>query len=220
MYCIVPLAGPDVYENGIRPLNLFNGNPLIKEVLHSRPWFSELQLIFVLREDPLLPKLKETLLSFFPDASFATVSHLCRGALMSVQAGVSLITDFEAPLVIDLADILYKTSFSPRSFFAKDDHLMGIVPYFTSNHPKYSYLDLDENNSLMEAKEKIVISSHASAGTYFFRHLPAFLLAAADTITDFEEHQYKNNLFVCPSFNALSLYGDVQGVAVELIESL
>lgn len=220
MYCIIPLAGPDVYENGIRPLTPFKGKPLIQSVLHSRSWFSDLELIFVLRENPLLNTLKNSLLSIFPNASFVTVSHLCRGALMSAQAATSLITNFNRPIVIDLADILYQTSFSPQFFFTKDDHLMGIIPYFTSDHPKYSYIELDENGSLLEAKEKQVISSHASAGTYFFRHLPAFLLAAADTITDFEEHQYNNNLFVCPSFNALSLYGDVQGVPVELIESL
>lgn len=222
MYCIVPLAGPDVYgkEGFIRPLMPIEGIPLVQKVLQSRPWFNEIQLIFVLRENPLLPQLRKALLSLFPVAAFATVSHLCRGALMSAQAATSLITDFERPVIVDLVDILYKADFSPRSFFEKDDHLMGIIPYFISDNPKYSYLELDEEGSLIEAKEKVVISSFASAGTYFFRHVSAFLLAAADTITDHEEQQHQNNLFVCPSFNALSLYGDVQGVSVELTQSL
>jgi len=79
---------------------------------------------------------------------------------------------------------------------------VGIIPYFESEHPKYSYLEI-ENGVVKRTREKQVISSHASAGTYFFRSLSVFLSAVADSLRHVEDYSVRGNLFLCPSFNGI-----------------
>ena len=145
MYCIIPLAGPDCYspDYKIRPLVEINGRPLIEEVISSRCWvqageLSNEDMIFVLREDPNLPQLKDYLCDTFPGCRWIVLSEMSRGALLSAAAGLSLIHDFQKPIAVDLADLIYSVSFSPTEAFESDKDLVGIIPYFHSDNEKYT----------------------------------------------------------------------------------
>jgi dTDP-glucose pyrophosphorylase len=226
MYCIVPLAGPDCYsaQYGIRPLIEINGKPLIEEVLSKRDWFQtgELlpkNLIFVLREDFSLPKLKDYLKQTFPGCKWVVVSQMTKGALLSAAAAVSLIENFHQPIAVDLADLIFESTFSPTEAFGNDSSLCGIIPYFSSDNMKYSYLKMKDGKVLQTA-EKQVISNNASAGVYFFRNFAFFLQAIAGTALQEEKYQYCGNLFLCPSFNALIPMGKVIGIEVSILNEI
>jgi hypothetical protein len=206
---IVPLAGPDFVHSslGIKPLISVDGEPLLKKVITSRPWWRDgslqpANIIFVLRDIPETSNLIPYLDEWFPGAKRVFISSLTSGALMSALAGVSLVKDFDTPLCIDLVDIIYNSNESILDFFADKD-IGGVVPYFTSSEPCYSYFTIDDRGLVTQAREKQVISQNASAGTYFFRDTNTFLQAAAFSLANREELSVKGILFVCPAMNFL-----------------
>jgi NDP-sugar pyrophosphorylase family protein len=207
---IVPLAGPDFYTEkfGIRPLFPVSGLPLIEFVLPRRPWFSacvsgESQLIFVLRDVGLhTQKMKRFLEDRFPFARAVILSHLTHGAPMSALAGLSLASDFKAPVVVDLCDIYFDTDFDLDRHFAQHPEVDAVVPSFQSNDSKFSYLELDGMN-VRKAREKMVISSSASAGVYIFRDAAAYFRCMTFCIETPEYCKIGSSYFVCPSVNGL-----------------
>jgi hypothetical protein len=94
-----------------------------------------------------------------------------------------------------------------------------VIPYFESENPKYSYLDIPDLNTqdVRRTKEKEVISTHASSGTYYFRSLSVFLAAAAMSVSQRDDYQVKGALFICPTFNPVIHAGwKVVGLPVRL----
>jgi hypothetical protein len=221
MYCVVPLAGPDFHhvDYGVKAFVEVDGTPLIARTLWSRPWMKSRELepshlIFVLRETPYTADAQQRLSSLFPGCVFVILGRLTNGALLSAMAGAAVIEDLSALLAIDLADLIYDAEFSPREIFCASECPVGLIPYFRSDDPAYSYLRLD-GDRVLETAEKTVISDHASAGTYFFGNTAIFLQAAAACAREVDRFAVKGSLFVCPAYNALiQQQGPVFGVPV------
>ena len=223
MMCIVPLAGPDVVHptHGIKPLMAVDGLPLVEAALTGRPWWRQgllrpEGLVFVLRRDlEASAELETVLRTRFPGAAFAWLGELSGGALWSALAGTALLRRPDAPLCIDLVDILYECDDLVADRFAADADLAAVVPWFESSESCYSYLRMDAQGRVSEAAEKRVISTHASAGSYFFRDAATWLDAAAHSIRHRDRLAHKGALFVCPSVMGLIEAGrTVTGVPV------
>lgn len=226
MYCIVPLAGPDFYTEkfGIRPLIEYKGVPLIEYALKSRRWFGrELSIeniIFVLRHTIGTETAQKTLNSIFPSSQQVLLSGTTRGALMSALAAVPLIANQSAPVIIDLADIVYSLDEELNNYMARSPNWAGLIPYFNSTNPNYSYLKL-KNENVSLAREKEVISNCASAGTYFFRDTPTFLRAILHATARPQNFLTNNNFFVCPVYNALITAGEkVLGIPTSNVDEV
>ncbi|MEM9274419.1 MAG: hypothetical protein AAGA80_15855 [Cyanobacteria bacterium P01_F01_bin.143] len=228
MISIVPLAGPDFVHPtlGIKPLMPFDGEPLLRKVVTSRPWWrsGDLQpegLIFVLRDLPETTQMLNHLDDWFPGAQKVVLSSLTSGALMSALAGVSLVKDFDLPLCVDLVDILYETPELIVDQFRTNQNLGGVVPYFSSQEPCYSYFELNREGMVTKAVEKQVISSYASAGTYFFRDAATYLNAVAFSLRHIKELSVQRCLFVCPAMNYLvSAAQQVKPIQVSNVRSI
>lgn len=210
MKCIIPLAGPDfiMEDGGIRPLFSVDGEPLLLKAIRSRPWFKssemgESDIIIVLRQTDKTAEFLNFLKENLPLAKVVIIPQLTSGALLSSISGISQITNFDEPICIDLVDILYDTIFSPKLAF-EDPHLFGVIPYFYSRNEKYSYLRV-VNGWVKQTAEKKVISEFASAGTYFFKDTPTFLQCIMFSMKTQNTISYNDNLFICPSFNALTV---------------
>ncbi|MDP1836154.1 MAG: hypothetical protein Q8K75_09570 [Chlamydiales bacterium] len=204
MYVVVPLAGPDCYDAkyGIRPMMPMGESTLIHSVLSSR--WNDVSYVFVLREHENMPRLRQYLRDTFVGCQIVVVSQLAAGAAFSALAGMSLVPD-NVPVVVDLADIAFEGNCDFKAAFAADEQLQGIVPYFESSEPQYSYLQLDEEGYLLQAVEKKVISNHATAGVYAFRNVGAYLQALARCVRDGDT--YKGLYFVCPLLNDMCVTG-------------
>jgi hypothetical protein len=226
MKCVIPLAGPDfiLADGTLKPLFAINGVPLIQKVLNNRAWVlnkevSNEDFIFILRETPRTDGFKKTLNNFYPGCKIITLPCLTQGALFSALSAVSIFDDWEAPLCLDLIDIHYHSTFSPQAFFKNNPHIHGVIPYFESENPKFSYLELNGSH-VLSTIEKKVISTHASAGTYFFKNTHSFLKATLGSLEHKETLTYKNSFFVCPSYNILIKNKlDVTAFAVSDVES-
>lgn len=206
--CIVPLAGPDfnTEKHGIKPLVSIDGESIIKKVLKSRSWYksllSEEAITFVLRDTEGTDKAIAYLQKEFHGCHFVKLSGLSKGALLSALAGASMLNNYSQPVVVDLADIIFQGEWNPVEIFAENPFIGGIIPYFNSNNPQYSYLELS-GQWVRQTAEKKVISDAASAGVYFFRDLPLFLEAAADSLRFDKLYTHNNNLFLCPAMNGI-----------------
>lgn len=218
MYAIVPLAGPGLGEGVPPPFD--DEMHLFEYCLESRPWkrsgeLEEKRLIFVLRQTAQAESIFRHIARRYPESKQIVLSHLSRGALMSALAGVSLIEDLSTPLVIDLADIAFSADFSPTELFHRHRRLGGLVPYFHSQKSCYSYITMNRDRHVLECAEKKLISSHATAGCYFFRNLHLFMRCADNSLQTEDPYKY----YLAPLFNVLpriNFYAE--GIAVDQVQ--
>jgi hypothetical protein len=225
---IVPIAGPDFYSEkfGIRPLYPVEGTTILEHVLSMRPWYSRIlsgadQLIFVLREDGLhTVEMLGYIAAKFPFSNTVVMNQLTAGAPMSVLAGIALVKDHNTPIIIDLADVAFTCTCEPVEYFYLNPNVDGIVPYFNSQDPKFSYLKLQDRR-VVEAREKQLISENASAGVYIFRDTPTYLRAVIYCIQHPETCKIAGNFFVCPLVNGLiSTERDVHAIKVNNVRPI
>ncbi|WP_425102287.1 hypothetical protein [Tropicibacter sp. S64] len=219
MRVIVPLAGPDFIRDGgaLKAQIDLGGQPLLRRVLTSRPWAGAVKPedhSFVLIDAPETRAFAAgALAEWYPGASVTFLSRYTRGAALSALAGMATGAEMAAPIVVDLADILYDSTLDPAAVFAANPGCGGIALTFKADNPAYSYLRLDAFGAFAEAAEKRVISDNASAGTYMFRDLPTYLRALAHGLENAESQTFRDLFFVCPLFNGVKDQG--KGVLLE-----
>ncbi|MCS6766969.1 MAG: hypothetical protein MO847_11485 [Candidatus Protistobacter heckmanni] len=221
MKIVVPPADPG-FELGSGPLCAvkaelaIDGEPLLRLALETRPWWrageaGPADLIFVLR-DSIASRLfaEGTLQRWYPGCRLTYLGAPARGAALSALAGVAVAAADDEPLCIDLADIQFEDAASPAAVFA-DPAKGAFVPTFESSLPCYSYLRRDAAGRVVEAVEKRVVSSEASAGVYLFRSPAVYLRALAHALAHPEAHLHEGLFYVCPLLNGVL----AQGYAVE-----
>ncbi|QNI83919.1 nucleotide-diphospho-sugar transferase [Synechococcus sp. PROS-7-1] len=207
MHVIVPLAGPDfIREDGnIKALSSFENQPLLQYVLNSRPWASKVELYTFILYDCSQTRcfVANHLSNWFQNFSIVYITNFSRGAAISALAGISLIRDFNKHIIIDLADIVYKSNVNVEEIFQSNSVIGGIALVFDSRNPQYSYLATDYKGIVTEAVEKVAISNNASAGTYIFRNSATVLNSLAHAIENEASQTYNNLFYVCPLFNGV-----------------
>jgi hypothetical protein len=215
MHCVIPLAGPQLSHprHGLIPKYPVDGVPLLRRTLESRAgWLAgqlgSRDLIFVLREGAELREIRAAIENWFAGCRIMVLSQPTQGAILSALAGAALVSELDAPLIVDLADIIYEADTDIAASFADDPSLGALVPYFEANDACYSYLTFKSDGFVAFAAEKKVISSHASAGTYIFRSAGHFIAAAGRSLAEFrDELTVGDALFVCPALNSVVRQG-------------
>jgi hypothetical protein len=117
--------------------------------------------------------------------------------------------DQESELLIVSANELVQVDFSEIiDFFLKNSCSAGTI-VFSSVHPRYSYVRLDDAGFVIEASQKKPISKHATAGVFWFKKTKYFTDAAKKQIE--KNADINGNFYVAPAFNELILDGKVVG---------
>ena len=207
MKVLVPIAGPDYFKDGnIKGLTNTSKGPLLSSILKSRPWFKLIRssnYCFVLHDSKEARHFSDAYLKkWFNDCMVCFISHFTQGAAMSSLCGMGMLSDdSKEPIIIDLADIYFDTDIIPFENINLD--ICGIAFSFKSTSSKYSYLKLDHEGYIIEAKEKLVISDNASAGVYCFRDPIILLESIAYNLNNNLKYMHNNLFYVCPLFNGL-----------------
>jgi hypothetical protein len=161
----------------------------------------------VIRDHPTgAAKLESYIRKTFPGARIVRLDAPTRGALLTVVAGLGALRSPEAAVIVDLADIAFTWSSNIETVFASQLRVDAIVPWFESQAPCYSYLAL-VGDRVTEAREKQVISRHATAGAYAFRNVPVLLRAIAHGLAHPDETLVGSSYFVCPILNGVIASG-------------
>ena len=79
------------------------------------------------------------------------------------------------------------------------ENLDGGILTFEANHPKWSYVKTDTDGFVNEVAEKQVISNHATAGIYYWKHGKSFVECAEQMIS--KNIRVNDEFYVCPVFN-------------------
>ena len=211
MELIVPLAGKDFIQADGTPKALTNleGEPLLRKILLSRPWHFEVSGITFILLDNVNARdfAEEYLQNWFPGCKVAHLSSETQGAALSTIDGVALCADLKSPVIVDLADISYKSEIDIPSLLSNNPNCGGIALTFRSDNPRYSYLRFDSSGNFCESAEKRVISTTASAGTYVFKSVSTYLKALAYAIDNSPSYLHNGLYYLCPLFNGIAVQG-------------
>ena len=77
-------------------------------------------------------------------------------------------------------------------------------------NPKWSFAKLDQDNFVVEVKEKEVISDFATVGIYLFNTGSKFVDSAIDMIV--ENDRVNNEFYTCPVYNYMIKRGAKIGI--------
>jgi len=174
------IAGYDVPK----PFIEFNNKMMIEHVLGSFENV-EANFILVLQEKFLTEQKKqlEKLKSRYR-LDFVTVPKLTMGAAITALAAHKKVDSNKDIIFADSDNIFNKDDISNFITYARENELSGALLTISSNNPCYSYAKVDENNYLVETKEKEVISSHAITGVYYFKSLEQFRDSVIDLVVE------------------------------------
>jgi NDP-sugar pyrophosphorylase family protein len=87
----------------------------------------------------------------------------------------------------------------------QDKEVDGVIPIFPATHPKWSYVETDENNRVVQTAEKQAISNKATVGLYYFKTGHDFVWAAEQMIG--KQLAVGSEYYVCPVYNELIAAG-------------
>lgn len=209
MKIIVPLAGPDfVTKDGLTKAEInYFGEDLLHLILKRRPWFRialSSDYIFILQDKTETRKLAaEKIKTWFPECKVIFLSDITGGAAYSAVASAAYLTDSNEKIIIDLADIDYELDSSIVAEIKGLGEVDAIALTFSSINPVYSYLLFDQRGEFIESKEKQVISSVASAGTYIFGSHFSFLKAFEHSLRNQSMYLHNGLMYLCPLFNGV-----------------
>jgi len=222
MNIIVPLAGPNMLlpDGSLKCCQKVNGVPLLRATLETRPWHNNsLNYFFILEDSPETRTFANgDLVDWYPEAKVTFISQQAQGAALSVLGGLCMVQQNEEPILVDLADIIYETDANPKEILESKDKIGAVAFTFLSTSSEYSYLSFDKDNKFVEAREKVVISEHASVGTYVFKNYAIYLLCLSWYLSIGKRYRYNDLFFVCPLLNAIRHYDlDVMNYKVKKI---
>ena len=212
MKIVIPLAGPDyIDENGeLRAARKLNGIPILKDILDSRPWFQNRivsqfdDVYFVLQDKTLTREFFNNILqTWYPGCHAVFIPHFTAGAAYSALSAITVFGHETASICIDLADIKFEWQAENPEKILSHLACAGIIPVFKSAVHYYSYVITDENNDIVESREKKVISDQASAGVYFFKS-PTDFMYALHYVQQRPELKHNDLVYICPLANAFS----------------
>ena len=208
MKVIIPLAGLDYFSESIpKGLKDYGNGPFLKWILQSRPWYSEIphkNYTFIFLDcNESRSFFKNYVSKWFKGARSVFISHTSKGAALSALSAISASFDdnFE-PIIFDLADIYFESnSISVMNIF--EDDIDSYIFSFKSSLSQYSYIDIDADGFILEAKEKEVISSYATVGVYIYKAFSTYLQGLIYYLQKSTVYTYNSLYYLCPVVNGV-----------------
>jgi dTDP-glucose pyrophosphorylase len=127
---------------------------------------------------------------------------MTQGAPCSILAAGKYI-DNKDDLLIANADQYMEFNINEFIEEARKDEKDGYIMTFCATHPKWSYVRLGKDGTVLETAEKKVISNHATAGLYYFARGEDCLRACETMIM--KDIRTKGDFYLCPAYNEMIL---------------
>lgn len=207
MNILILAAGNPEFDtgDGQYPLCLteLDGVPLIERIVAACQALPVRRMVFALRKEDVNRHHLDNVASLLhPGAITLKVEGRTPGAACTALLASGYIQSDEELLVISANELVDADFAAIVADFRRRQLDAGAVT-FPSMHPRYSYVQLDEQGLVVEATEKNPISRHATAGFYWFARGSDFVEAAKNMI---RKDAHVNGLFyICPAFNELIL---------------
>jgi NDP-sugar pyrophosphorylase family protein len=206
---VVPMGGEGrrFVEQGYtfpKPLIEIDGRPMIELVAQNISPQEPHEFIFICRQEHLEQyALTEVLKLVAPGCRIVSMREATAGALCSVLLASNHL-DGDQELLVANADQIVDVCIDSFLADARSRNADGSIVTFQSTHPKWSYVKM-EDDLVVAAAEKRPISTHATAGLYYFRRTDQFIAAAENMLL--KNASLRSEFFVCPVYNEFVLKG-------------
>ncbi len=150
------------------------------------------------------------------NAKFIAIDKLTEGTACTVLFAREFINN-DTPLLIANSDQIIDADISGFIDDCLQQNKDGSILTFIDEelNPKWSFAKLDENNNVIEVKEKKAISKYATVGIYLFSKGKTFVDGAIDMIIN--NDRVNNEFYTCPVYNYA--IADGKTIAIFNIES-
>lgn len=172
-HLVMPMGGAGTRFQGVgypcpKPLLPLRGKPFFYWAVESiRPMASAITFV-VLKEHVDRFGLREEIKTYYPEADIVVLDHVLAGAVLTCLEGVKGLPK-DTPVLFNDCDHFFRTTDAPWPKEAD-----GLLLTFSSDEPKYSFLDYDPEGNVRRTVEKQVISHDAICGAYYFRTVALF----------------------------------------------
>lgn len=169
MNVLIPMAGEGSRFSKAgytfpKPLIEVNGKPMIQLVVENLN--IDANFIFIVRKEHSEKyKLKAFLSQICNGCKIIEIDSLTEGAACTTLIAKEYINN-DDELLIANSDQFIKWNSCEFYHFMNSDSIDGGILTFNNNHPKWSYVKLDDYKNVLEVKEKEVISNLATVGIY------------------------------------------------------
>lgn len=207
---VIPMAGRGVrfMEAGYcipKPLIPVHTIPMIQLVINNIKPRGEHRFIFIcIKEHIVSYKIDQLLKGWAPVCEIVEIDAATEGAACTVLLAKELINN-EHPLMIANCDQWVDVDINDYIAFMYKNKSDGLIMTMRSDHPKWSYVRLDEDGLVCEVVEKKVVSNEATVGIYNYRKGSDFVSAAEKMIS--KNIRVNNEFYVAPVYNEFILTG-------------
>lgn len=134
------------------------------------------------------------------NVDFIPIDKLTEGTACTVLYARKYINN-EKPLLIANCDQIVDVNINDFINDCLERNLDGSILTFIDKYkdPKWSFVKINNDNLVVEVKEKEPISEFATVGIYFFTKGKSFVDAAIDMII--ENDRVNNEFYTCPTYN-------------------
>lgn len=202
MNIVIPMAGDGsrFSQAGYslpKPLIEINDEPMIKVVVDNIN--IDANYIFIVQKKHYEKyNLKYLLNLISPNCKIIQVEELTQGAACTVLLSKEFINN-DQPLIIANSDQYISWDSYNFMYNIENSDLDGSILTFNSNHPKWSYVKLNEKNHVSQVAEKLPISNIATVGLYYWKKGEDFVKYAEQMIN--KNIRVNNEFYVCPVYN-------------------
>ena len=203
---VIPMAGEGTrfkysgYKEP-KPMIDINNKKMIELVINNIKPNRLHRFIFICRTQHLEETALETILKkSSKDCIILGVDHVTNGAAETVLKSKKYINN-DSQLMIVNCDQWIDINIDNYLDVLDKSHLDGLIMTMTANDDKWSYLRLNDDEKVLEVREKEVISTEASVGIYNFRRGRDFCYAATKMIR--ENNYSMGEFYVAPVYNYL-----------------
>lgn len=184
-----------------KPLIKVQGTPMFLKVIDNLGLIGdEVQYVLICQEN-VKEKIQQYLIGSKLNIKILTVSETTQGACCTVLLAKEYIKKNE--LIVANCDqlVLDRWFLKDGLHYFNQQQVDGGIWCFLNNHPKYSYVRLNQENYISEVKEKEAISNIATTGIYYWRNGDQFITSAEDMIN--KNIRTNNEFYLAPSYNQL-----------------
>lgn len=192
-------------DDGDYPVCLaeLDGVPVVERLVSSCAPLEPCQFIFALRESDVRKYHLDNIVTLLAKNSIALkVQDGTCGAACTALLAIDRIDNDHELLVVSGNELL-TADFGKIVASFRDRRLDAGTVVFSSVHPRYSYVRLDDDGQVIEAAEKNPISRNATASFYWFARGSDFVRAAQNMIR--KDAHVGGLFYICPALNELVL---------------
>lgn len=184
-----------------KPLIPVHGIPMIQVVCNNLKPDREHRFIFLcLKEHVEEHSIDRQLLEMGPSSEIVIVDQVTEGAACTVLLAHDYINNSD-PLMIANSDQWVDININHYLQAMDDGNYDGFIMTMWSDHPKWSYVRLNDKNEVIQVVEKQVVSNEATVGIYNYTKGRYFVEATENMIS--RNLRVNNEFYVAPAYDQL-----------------